>query len=320
MGDTVLTTPALRLLKSFRPDLSITAVVERPFIPLLEGNSDLVDLIPVDGGGGAKLRAAAAIRRRKPALCLNLHGGSTSAWMTALSGARFKAGSAHFRPGFPYNVRIPRAQEILGRGADDAVHTAEHHASAMFFLGVPKAPVPRAVLSASPETPGRPEPYAVVHVGAAYATKQWPVEHFRRLALNLRDNRGLDAVIVAGPGQSELLGGFTGFDCRDGLNLNELKSLVAGAALFVGNDSGPAHMAAAFGIPSAVIFGSSNSSVWRPWRTEHEVIETAWDCKPCPGDRCYEFDEPRCILSVEVANVEAAMDRLLPAVRSSPKR
>ena len=320
LGDTVLTTPALRLLKSSRPDLSITAVVERSFVPLLEGNSDLADLIPVDRGGRAKLRAAAAIRRRKPVLCLNLHGGSTSAWMTALSGARFKAGFAHFSPAVPYNVRIPPAQEILGRGADDPVHTAEHHASAMFFLGVPKAPVPRAVLSASPEMPGKPEPYAVMHVGAAYATKQWPVERFRRLALFLRDNRGIEPVIVAGPGQGALLGGFTGFDRRDGLTLAQLQSLLAGAALFVGNDSGPAHMAAAFGIPSAVIFGSSSSSVWRPWRTEHEVIETDWDCKPCPGDRCYEFDEPRCILSVEVGSVEAAIGRLLPAVASNPRR
>ena len=319
LGDTVLTTPAVRLLKRFRPDLSITAVVESSFVPLLDGNPDLADVIAVDHGGQAKLRAMVAIRRRKPALCLNLHGGSTSAWMTALSGARFKAGFAHFRPRFPYNLRIPRAQQMLGRAADDSVHTAEHHASAMFFLGVAKTPIPRAVLSTSPEAPAKTAPYAVVHVGAAYATKQWPVESFRRLALFLRHNRGIEPVIVAGPGQSELLGGLSEFDCRGGLTLGQLKSLLAGAALFVGNDSGPAHMAAAFGIPSAVIFGSSNSSIWRPWRTEHEVIETEWDCKPCPGDRCYEFDEPRCILSVEVASVEAAIGRLLPVVLPGPR-
>ena len=82
-------------------------------------------------------------------------------------------------------------------------------------------------------------------------------------------------------------------------------------ALFVGNDSGPAHIAAAFGVPTVVIFGSSNSAAWRPWKTPHAVVETAWDCKPCPGDRCYAFDEPRCILSVETAQVEAAIERLL---------
>ena len=319
LGDTVLVTPALRLLKAFRPDLSITPVIEHPFVALLEENPDLADIVTVGRGSGSKLRAAAAIRRRKPALCLNLHGGSTSAWMTALSGARFKAGFAHFSPAVPYNVRIPRAQEILGRATDDPVHTAEHHASAMFFLGVAKTPIPRACLSAPAEAGGKPAPYAVVHVGAAYATKQWPVERFLRLGRFLRENRGLEPVMVAGPEQGDLLAGLTEFTCRGDLTVRRLKSLLAGAALFVGNDSGPAHMAAAFGIPSAVIFGSSDSSVWRPWRTEHEVIETDWDCKPCPGDRCYEFDEPRCILSVEVARVEAAIARL-PAAGAPPSR
>ena len=50
---------------------------------------------------------------------------------------------------------------------------------------------------------------------------------------------------------------------------------VAGAALFVGNDSGPAHIAAAFGRPVVVLFGSSDVDNWRPWRTEHAVLSNA---------------------------------------------
>ena len=47
---------------------------------------------------------------------------------------------------------------------------------------------------------------------------------------------------------------------------------MAGASLFVGNDSGPAHMAAAFGLPVLVLFGSSDPLVWAPWRTVSQVI------------------------------------------------
>jgi ADP-heptose:LPS heptosyltransferase len=57
-----------------------------------------------------------------------------------------------------------------------------------------------------------------------------------------------------------------------GAPLDEIKSLFAGAALFVGNDSGPAHMAAAFGIPVVVVFGTSDPVVWAPWRTQAEVL------------------------------------------------
>jgi heptosyltransferase-3 len=51
-----------------------------------------------------------------------------------------------------------------------------------------------------------------------------------------------------------------------------LKSELAAASLFVGNDSGPAHMAAAFGVPSVVIFGPSDPAIWGPWRTTGEVV------------------------------------------------
>jgi ADP-heptose:LPS heptosyltransferase len=47
---------------------------------------------------------------------------------------------------------------------------------------------------------------------------------------------------------------------------------MAGAALFVGNDSGPAHIAAAFGVPTVVLFGSSDPVTWAPWRTESQVL------------------------------------------------
>ena len=49
-------------------------------------------------------------------------------------------------------------------------------------------------------------------------------------------------------------------------------SLISGAELFVGNDSGPAHIAAAFGIPTTVIFGASDPAIWGPWRTAGTVI------------------------------------------------
>jgi ADP-heptose:LPS heptosyltransferase len=54
--------------------------------------------------------------------------------------------------------------------------------------------------------------------------------------------------------------------------LSDIKQLLASSTLFVGNDSGPAHMAAAFGVPVVVIFGSSNPAIWGPWRTASEVI------------------------------------------------
>ena len=54
--------------------------------------------------------------------------------------------------------------------------------------------------------------------------------------------------------------------------LARVKSVISGAALFIGNDSGPAHIAAAFGVPVVVIFGASDPVTWAPWRTEAHVL------------------------------------------------
>jgi ADP-heptose:LPS heptosyltransferase len=140
LGDCVLTTPALRLLKSARPDLSVAVVVEDRFRAVFSGNPDVERTLPP---------SIRDLRTFRPDLCLNLHGGTRSARLTALSGAGWRAGFEHFPNRFLYNVRIPKAQEILG--VHRKVHTAEHLASAMFFLGVPAGEIPRG-----PGGPPRP--------------------------------------------------------------------------------------------------------------------------------------------------------------------
>ncbi len=101
----------------------------------------------------------------------------------------------------------------------------------------------------------------------------------------------------------------------DDLSLPEITALASKATLFVGNDSGIAHIAAAVGTPSVVVFGSSNRNHWRPWTptndVPNEIVFHPLPCQPCPGYVCAEFGEPKCILSVPVESVLAAIERLL---------
>ena len=316
LGDAVLTTPALQLLRQARPDARITVALDPSFAPLLQGVDYIDRVLVVERKRGAA--AVQAVRAEKPSLVWNLHGGPTSRWMTALSGARYRAGYEHFAGGWAYNVKIPRAQAILGRAPDAAVHTAEHHASGVLYLGAEPGEIPRARLAAEPLV--RERPYAVLHVAAAYETKRWSEAHFERVAAHIESRHGLEPLLLAGPGQDDLLERFPGRATMPGLGIPDMLRLMAGARLFVGNDSGPAHAAAAFGVPSVVIFGSSDAHAWGPWKTPSQVVETPWDCKPCPGDRCYAFDEPRCILTVRPETVEGAVDSLLdPTQRRGPE-
>jgi ADP-heptose:LPS heptosyltransferase len=274
LGDCVLTTPALDILKSARPDLRIGVVVEDRFAPVFEGNEAVEQILPP---------RISMLRRWDPALALNLHGGSRSAALTAASGASIRAGFAHFRFGQAYTVRIPRAQEVLG--VDRVVHTAEHLAAAVFYLGASPMEIPRARLSASPARARGP--YAVIHPVASQPDKTWPAARFLEVAANL----DMEPVFIAGPGED--LGPFRSYRTVAGAPLSEVKNLLAGASLFVGNDSGPAHMAAAFGLPVVAIFGSSNVEIWRPWKTCAETLSS-----------------PYGIDSVSAAQVNAAVARL----------
>ena len=258
LGDCVLTTPALQLLKQARPDLRVAVVVEPPFRAVFEDNPDVAELLDPD---------ADTIRDWHPELCLNLHGGTRSMILTAVSGARVRAGFAHHRYGWIYHHRIPRAQQILG--VERTVHTAEHLASAMFYLGVPAGEIPRARLFAEPPPAGAP--YAILHPFASTPEKTWPAESFLELARWLRESCGLHAVFLGGA--EDDLQPFHEYRTLAGAPLAEVKSWLAGAALFVGNDSGPAHMAAAFHLPVVVIFGDSDPVVWAPWKTPSRVVQ-----------------------------------------------
>jgi heptosyltransferase-3 len=258
LGDCVLTTPALDILKRCRPDLHLAVVVEDRFRAIFEDHPDVDEILPPSLG---------ALRRWHPQLCLNLHGGTRSAWMTLLSGARHRAGFAHFRHQSVYNVHIPRAQQILG--VERTVHTAEHLASAVFYLGAPISEIPRARLVARPplERPSRPA--AVIHPVASAPAKTWNAQGFLAVAGHLQQS-GLEPVFI-GAADADLAP-FRAFRTVSGAPLSEIKRLLSSAALFVGNDSGPAHMAAAFGLPVVVIFGASDPAIWGPWRTVSEVV------------------------------------------------
>lgn len=255
LGDCVLTTPAIALLKHAFPLVHTGVVVEDRFAPLFTGNPDIDEVLP------PRIRAVSAFHAD---LCINLHGGTRSIALTAASGARWRAGFAHFRGGAVYNIPIPTAQEILG--LERKVHTAEHLASAMFYLGTPRTWIPRARLFA-PKAGNTERQYAVIHPFASGPDKTWRADGFLEIARSLND---MDVMFIGAAGDD--MSPFQEFPTSGGAPLKQTMSLISGASLFAGNDSGPAHIAAAYGVPQVVIFGNSDPVTWKPWRTKAEIV------------------------------------------------
>ncbi|MGH9804671.1 MAG: glycosyltransferase family 9 protein [Candidatus Acidiferrales bacterium] len=334
LGDSLLLTPALQALKQWRPDLRISVLLYQRFAPILEGNPDVDELLPLDPEGPAATisiaQMTARLRERRFAACFNLHGGTLSAWLAWTSGASHRVGWRRFRFGFVYTAVAPDPHSVLGR---TRVHSVEDQLSLFQWAGLPPGPIgplrifPQAAARAAvAEKLARAglshgSRYAVLHPVSRIITQDWPAESYAAVARALEEEHNLVPVVHCGPGEGAKLEAIARFHSRplvrvEELNIPELVALIEGAALFVGVDSGPAHIAAALARPVVVLFGSMDSAVWGPWRSEHQIVQNYYSCNPCRGDRCYAFERPECILSITPAQVRAAIQKLLAPAKS----
>jgi lipopolysaccharide heptosyltransferase II len=327
IGDTVLTTPALFALRRFLPQVQIDILLEDWVAPVLDG-SDLFDQVIAIPRHSASARALLAreLRAARYDVVYNLHGGTTATLLTRATGAKHRVGFAHYQYARLHNHSAPSSLEIWQR---PSLHSVEQQLALVGWTGVPVTdrPPTRLVvtdLSVFAVTEklraaglrDQKERLAVIHPAAAFETKQWAVENFARVAEHLT-RRGLTPVAITSPQEKQLVESLRQQTSApviglSDLTLPEVTALTSRAALFLGNDSGIAHIAAAAGAPCVVIFGSSNVAHWRPWTTNpNEVVREELPCQPCAGYFCAEFEQPECIRRIPVERVIAAIDRLM---------
>ena len=324
IGDTVLSTPSLFALRRFLPDAQIDILVEDWVAPVLD-NHPHIDNVVVLGRGGLMLRANVAwqIRSMDYDVVYNLHGGTTSTFLTRATGARHRVGLKTYQYAGLHNHLAPSPLLLWGQ---QKTHSVEQQLALLGWTGVPVSDRPRTHLAVTPEATAtvnqllaeaglEGRQVALIHPATAFATKQWATENFARVAELLAD-RGYASVAIGAPTERGTIEALidqcsvriVSFD----LSLPEVAALAARSQIFVGNDSGIAHIAAAVGTPSVVIFGSSNVAHWRPWnKAAAEVVLESMPCQPCHGYFCEKFPQPECILRVPVERVVAAIDRTL---------
>ena len=146
---------------------------------------------------------------------------------------------------------------------------------------------------------GRPDTI-LIHTGAAQQVRVWPLERFQILATQLRQRR-YSVQIVCDSAQREWWSAHSE-NVRVPASLAELMALIDGAGLFVGNDSGPGHLAAMMGLPTFTIFGNNLPSLFSPLHPQAEWIEGG----PCPYKPCFDscrFSKPECLLSTGASDV-----------------
>lgn len=324
IGDTVLMTPCLTALKQFRPDLYVAVLLEKVSATLLKGHPQVDELILLDRTMNQWTDAAKRwhlIRRLRQGrfdVAFNLHGGPTATFLCCLSRARHGIGYRGHQYSFLLKHRAPDPEMIWQKRE---IHSVEQQLGLLKWAGLPIHEIPATSLYASDAAlehavrrlsrAGIHGPFALIHPAATSEDKRWPTPRFAQLIKHLARQHGLPSLVIGARHEAHLLDNLKGFAGRNAstvtdLHLKEVAALCSLARLFVGNDSGPAHIAMAMRCPTVVIFGASDHRVWRPWgETPHAVVRVETDLS---GRR---LDPSERIAHVSVEDVIEVVDRLL---------
>jgi ADP-heptose:LPS heptosyltransferase len=298
LGDLLVAVPALKALRRGLPEhrlLLATSAWLEPLVRLVPGVDGLV---PAKG-----LDALLPFAPGEVDVAANLHGnGPESRGIVDALGARRTI--QHARPGEP---GLPWLDGILER---------ERWVRLTGAFGMPGDPDDVGV-----DVPAEPSPApgaVVVHVGAFYGSRQWPVDRFAAVARRLAD-AGREVVFSGSAAERERAlavaeaGGFPEQAVLAGrLTLDGFAGLVAGASLVVTADTGAAHLASAYRIPSVVIFGPAPPEEWGPPASGPHLVLTHAELRV--GDTFGAEPDP-ALLAVTADEVLAAIERLPVARR-----
>jgi ADP-heptose:LPS heptosyltransferase len=280
------------------------------------------------------LALAQRLRRQRYDVAIDLHGGPRAAWLTRASGAPMRIGyDLPWRSAF-YTHRVQRSPDLFPR------HSVLNQWDLLAPLGIrdctpERNPVEMTGNAAAAEQVRQRLEAAgingghrivVVHVSAGNEFRRWPEEAFCSLIVGLAERDPHCRIIVAsGPSDAAAATRVTEA-ARSRLSrpeslppllewdLNELHALVARAAVYIGGDSGPLHLASTTSTPIVALLGPTLPERSRPWRDPRhgaEMVDAGpLPCRPCDQRRCIPGDF-RCLTRITPEQVLAAVERVL---------
>ena len=343
----VFTTPILSGLRRQYPDAHLTYVVEPPAAPVVLHSPHLSELIVSPRRRGIArvtddFSLGRRLRRGGFDVAIDLHGGPRSAWLTWASGAPMRIGYAIPGRTWMYTHAVPRTPEPSIR------HSVLNQWDLLAPLGIPGPPEPEQSTVEMPELPaaatqvaerlaamgiGRADSIVLVHVSASNPFKRWPAQSFVELVVRLTQGHPRrHAMVISGPSEPQAaeaiaaqarrrLGADAGRVTTPQVDLHQLRALIARAAVYIGGDSGPLHVAATTATPIVELVGPTLASRSFPWRSPQlfaEVLDAGpLPCRPCAERVCAPGDF-RCLTRIAPERVIEAAERALARAGGGP--
>lgn len=327
IGDVIHALPVSYAIKERFPEAHLTWVVEKPAYPILEGNPYIDDIILFEK---AKFRSVSGflheigpfrrrLRARRYDASLDLQGLFKSAAIVWNAGARRRVGTANMREGahlVSCPVRGPHARgHIVERYLDVARALGCTVDDVRFPVAVSERDRAAAEMLLVREGVQAGRPFVAFAIGANWPNKRWPVEHFAALADRLYRAHYVP-VLVGGGRLDETIAQdimraseIPPVNLVGRTNLKQLAHIFTRAALVLGGDTGPVHLAAGLRRPTVMLMGPTDANRNGPYGQLENAIEAQRPCRACWRRACPKGLD--CLAAISVEEVAAKMRPLL---------
>ncbi|MBI2305066.1 MAG: lipopolysaccharide heptosyltransferase II [Chloroflexi bacterium] len=328
IGDVLMATPTIDQLRRHFPHAHLAMAVGHWAKAVVANNPHLDEIIPCDGVGGGtgwSLRGYLAllreVRRRRFDVCLVLERSPLLTTLPFLAGIPRRLGLDSAGRGFSLNHPVPCPSHR---------HEVLLYLDALGGLGIQPFS-PRLQFFPSTQDQAWAEerlplgPWMALHPGGGHnpgnvvPVKRWPAVGFAVVANHLMKG-GMGTILVgseedkavAAQIKSQLGGDGQVLDFTGETSLGQLGALLHRCRLFIGNDAGPLHLAAAVDTPAVGIFGPSDPQRYGPFSPRCAVVYKNLPCGPCvEGGQGVRCSDPKCMAAISPQEVWQAAESLL---------
>ncbi|MBN1688162.1 MAG: lipopolysaccharide heptosyltransferase II [Candidatus Omnitrophica bacterium] len=305
IGDVTMTKPALEALCRAFPTSEIDLLVSHEIKPLFEDSRGIRQVIGMDDHWFSRqsnlgkrvrsfIRAASMIRKKNYDLAIDFRGDLRNILLMFSSGIPYRLGYAETGGGFLLTEKGNYSRDLHQMGLNlrllerfgvnpnsmESPYTYSQEKKERFWRSFGSVLEPKEKLR------------IVIHPYAGYPSKEWPHENYETL-IDRMVGEGVGQVVVIGSERDKMrypLHGFNGkaiVDLRGKTRLEDLPILFDHCDLFIGNDSGPSHLAAAQGIPCVCLFSGTNPwQAWHPVSRKLYLLSHTVSCSPCEEKTC----------------------------------
>ncbi|HVZ79574.1 MAG TPA: glycosyltransferase family 9 protein [bacterium] len=333
IGDFVLGIPAYRALRKAYPNDHLTVVVPPAVAELAKPCPYFDEIYLYDAQWlkpgalrmdrwGSALKLIRFLRSKEIGLLLDFrYQNRMDPFITGLSGAKERVGFDVGLPSWFLTKKAPQPPQ--------GMHQVDRNLSLLAALGIMAVDkrleiwwdehdlkTAEAHLPSQELLPGIPR--IMVHIGSGAPSKRWGEESFEVLLHELHASTQAEILVMGGeedlPFAHDVL---DGLECPvvnlvGKLSLRQMAALMKDCKLFIGCDSGPAHVAAASGVPVISLFSAANEvEVWKPWGDKVTIMTRHPECSPCRRHECPRTDGYFCMSEIGADEVVEEAKRIL---------